>query len=147
MIGLFLFFVVLILIIIISGNNKQKKRQNEVKSAIMKVESAFELGEITQTHKDILLKKIKEDWQWLFDIDKKIQSFKLLKVRQTVLIQKYGYEIGGQLLNHQYWVGMSEQMLLDCKGNPDKIEREVLKTKTKTTYIYGNKSSGDYFVL
>ena len=49
------------------------------------------------------------------------------------------------MLNHEYWIGMTEEQLIDAKGQPDKIDLEQLKTKTKKIYIYGNKSSGDVF--
>ena len=45
------------------------------------------------------------------------------------------------------FVGMTEEMLVESVGNPTKIEEEVMKTKTKKTYIYGNKNSGDILVF
>lgn len=40
---------------------------------------------------------------------------------------------------------MTEEQLIDCKGEPTKIELDQLKTKTKRVFIYGNKISGDVF--
>jgi len=140
--------VVVILIIAVAGNNnKQAQTQTDIETAKSKVETAFASGDINETHRDILNRKIDSDWEWRLNIDKKIEAFKYLKQHQAALLEKYGEDIGSRLVNHQYWVGMTEEQLLDCKGNPDKIEKQVLKTKTKLTYIYGNKSSGDYFVL
>jgi hypothetical protein len=36
---------------------------------------------------------------------------------------------------------------LESFGEPDKIEIEELKTKTKKIFIYGNKTSGDVLVF
>lgn len=140
-------FIVIILLGGISESNKKAKAKAETELAKSKVDIAFNAGEITETQRDILLQKIDQDKQFRLGVDGKIAAFKRLLQQQAALIHKYGDEIGGRLVNHQYWIGMTEEQLLDCKGNPDKIEREVLKTKTKVIYIYGNKSSGDYFIL
>jgi hypothetical protein len=79
-------------------------------------------------------------------IDDKKKTAAIEAERQR-LIDKYGIDIATMLLNHQYFIGMTEEQLVDSKGKPNKIETEVLKTKSKATYIYGNKSSGDYFVF
>jgi len=63
------------------------------------------------------------------------------------LTDKYGMEIAERIINNEYWIGMTTEQLIDGKGRPSRIEEEILKTKTKTTYIYGNKNSGDYFVV
>jgi hypothetical protein len=70
-----------------------------------------------------------------------------LEARQNELTAKYGQDVMAKLMNHQTWIGMSKEQLLDSQGEPTKIETEILKTKTKETLIYGNKSSGDYFVV
>ncbi len=72
---------------------------------------------------------------------------KLLAKRKQLLISKYGVELGTKLNNYQFEVGMTEENIIDSNGNPTKIEVEVLKTKTKNIYIYGNKSSGNIFVF
>jgi hypothetical protein len=71
----------------------------------------------------------------------------LNRLKLEKLVNQYGVDIGLKLANQQYWVGMGVDLLLASKGKPTKIEKEVLKTKVKETYIYGNKSSGDYFVV
>ena len=100
-------------------------------------------GDINEAQRDVLIRVIDERSWGYWRIDTEIQEFK----REKALLQKYGEDIGSRLFNNQYWIGMTEEQLLDCKGKPNKIENQVLKTKTKKTYTYGNKSSGDYFVL
>lgn len=61
------------------------------------------------------------------------------------LNSKYSEQEVTKILNHEYWIGMTEEQLVDAKGKPSQIDLEQLKTKTKKIYIYGNKSSGDVF--
>lgn len=63
------------------------------------------------------------------------------------LIAKYGEAIGIKLYKGEYFLDMTPEQLIDSKGRPTDIQKEVMKTKTKVTYIYGNKSSGDVFIF
>lgn len=102
-----------------------------------------------------LLKKLKIDKYKQYnlnDIQNANSKYELKNIfkelqRSLTLLNKYGNEIGNSLINHEYFIGMTIEQLIDCKGNPTNIETEVLKTKTKITYIYGNKNSGDVFVF
>lgn len=67
--------------------------------------------------------------------------------RLKTMIAKYGEDKGYKIYNKQFYLGMSKEELKDSTGEPTKIEIEVLKTKTKEVWIYGNKSSGDVFVF
>ncbi len=143
--GIIIAIVIVIILLTSASSNKQKLA--EIENAKLKVETAFLAGEIIEEQRNILIEKIDLNSVWRQNIDEKIEAFKFIKKHQEALLQKYGEEIGSRLVNHQYWIGMTEEQLIECKGNPDKIEKQVLKTKTKLTYIYGNKSSGDYFVI
>lgn len=71
---------------------------------------------------------------------------KLLK--QWLIISTYEETVSKEniklILDGRYFVGMTEDMVIDSqRREPDKVEFEVLKTKTKKVFIYGNKSSGD----
>lgn len=81
------------------------------------------------------------------DFDSKLNSCIELNKRWHYILDKYGYEIAQKIIDHKYWIGMTKEQLIDAKGEPTKIETEQLKTKTKETFIYGYKSSGDYFVF
>jgi hypothetical protein len=52
-----------------------------------------------------------------------------------------------RMISDEYWHGMSEEQLLAMRGEPTKIESEMLKTKVNKFYIYGTKSAGDVFVF
>lgn len=68
--------------------------------------------------------------------------------RQIVYLRdKYGAEVASKLINEEFWIGMTAEQLVDSKGEPSSKEVEQLKTKVKETYVYGNKSRGDYFVI
>jgi hypothetical protein len=68
--------------------------------------------------------------------------------RRKSLISKYGLEKAMILLNQEFYLGMSKDEVLDAKNSePDIKETEVLKTKTKDIWVWGNKSSGDVFVF
>jgi len=68
-------------------------------------------------------------------------------IRQAELILKYGGDLAQKIIKKEYFLGMTPEHLVDSRGEPTKIETEVLKTKTKLIYIYGNKSSGDIFTF
>ncbi len=67
------------------------------------------------------------------------------KKRTDYLSSKYPEDEVIKIIKQEYWIGMTEEQLIESKGKPDKIDHEQLKTKTKKVYIYGNKSSGDVF--
>ena len=61
--------------------------------------------------------------------------------------EKYDREEVEKMIAGEYWHGMSEEQLLLMRGEPTKIESEMLKTKINKFYIYGTKSAGDVFVF
>lgn len=160
--------IILVVIFIVKNDNQQKqKKLEEQKKAIIanalqkavnnvlaekkiiheKIDLALNLNEIKESHKTIILSKLSSDTWRDYDFDKMIDVCKNLVSHENQIINKYGLEIGRKIINQDFWIGMTGEQLKDSKGEPDKIEREILKTKTKETYIYGNKSSGDYFVI
>lgn len=84
-------------------------------------------------------------FQHHFDI---LINAKLLEERYANLIKKYGQEKADKLFREKFEIGWTKDDILESKQRrPDHIETEVLKTKTKETWVYGNKSSGDVFVF
>lgn len=59
--------------------------------------------------------------------------------RKKELIGKYGEENGVRVYNGQIFLGMTKQMCIDAKGNPQKIN--------KTTTIYGTSEQWVYYGL
>lgn len=58
--------------------------------------------------------------------------------QRELIILKYGEEDGGRVANGQVWKGMSEDMLKDSWGTPDKIDKNVEKWGVFTQWYYGN---------
>lgn len=124
-----------------------QKLEEQKQSISNNIDFAFSFKEISEVHRIFLHNKLNSEWWPQYDFDKMIQKCKSLLNHENSLIDKYGKDTAQKLINQEYWIGMTDQQLIDSKGEPDKIEKEILKTKTKEIYIYGNKSSGDYFVI
>lgn len=68
--------------------------------------------------------------------------------RRKYLFEKYGEEKAIKLINEEFYIGMTKDEVLDAKNSKPNIEEtEVLKTKSKDIWVWGNKSSGDVFVF
>jgi uncharacterized protein YecT (DUF1311 family) len=57
--------------------------------------------------------------------------------RKRHLIAKYGHEIAAKIIAHQVWQGMTEEQLTDSWGSPVDVGREIIRTKVKETWKYG----------
>ncbi|WP_296246268.1 hypothetical protein [uncultured Stenotrophomonas sp.] len=53
-------------------------------------------------------------------------------------------EIVRLILAKKVWQGQTEEQLIDSWGRPDKIDRQVMKTKTKDTWKYGEIRKGQF---
>ncbi|NDK57375.1 DUF4236 domain-containing protein [Pontibacter fetidus] len=105
-------------------------------------------GLLSSEQKTLYASKIKDRNITIADLDAALEQARLTKARILDLQAKYGEEVASKLLQEAFWIGMTRQQVLEAKNRaPDKIEVEVMKTKTKETLVYGNKSSGDVFVL
>jgi hypothetical protein len=64
------------------------------------------------------------------------------------LARKYGFAISHALFNHEYFIGMTLEQLLEIKGEPEKTEAATTAKGEKKTFIYGSsKQRSDWFVL
>lgn len=59
-------------------------------------------------------------------------------VMYDFFVKKYGKEIGPRVFHGQVWKGMTEQMMLDGWGKPDKRETNKEKWGTYTQFYYGD---------
>jgi uncharacterized protein YecT (DUF1311 family) len=57
--------------------------------------------------------------------------------RKRLLIAKYGDAIAARILARQIWQGMTEEQLIESWGRPVEIGSEVMRTKTKQIWKYG----------
>jgi uncharacterized surface anchored protein len=124
---------------------EKKKNEYEINNILSDAHNSLQNGEINtenylELKQNIHNKGVK--WAQLY-MKQSILSMQLLQT----FISKYGAEKGVKLYHKQFFLGMTKEELIDSIGDPNKIETEVMKTKTKEIWIYGNKSSGDVFVF
>jgi hypothetical protein len=62
---------------------------------------------------------------------------KLILAKRDLYIAKYGEEDGINVSYGRVWKGMTEEMLMDSWGKPDKIEKNVEKWGVFTQWYYG----------
>ena len=71
--------------------------------------------------------------------EKTLDSLKQL-VKNSIsalYIQRYGKDYGTRVANGQVWKGMTDKMLRDSWGKPDKIDKNVEKWGVFTQWYYG----------
>lgn len=139
---------VLLLLYVANQDKKEKERALKLKeSCLLLIEDSYSKGEINENQKNDLLSKIENFPKEIYIIPNSIHQLKIKNQREKEILEKYGKEIGRKISNNEFWIGMTEEQLIDSRGTPTKIENQVLKTKTKTTMIYGTKSGGDVFII
>jgi hypothetical protein len=136
---MFIFLTLLVVFFVLLFIGKAETKYQVKK----KIKKAFESNLIYQKHFDLLINELDVHKINPLVVEPKIQLYQ----REKYIHDKYDNDTAIKILNHNYWIGMTEEQLIDCKGLPSKVEKEELKTKIKTTYIYGNKNSGDYFII
>jgi hypothetical protein len=129
----------------LSELQKERQREKNIEDFLKQNEAASASDEIA----DVDWREIKDnvnsmgiEWaKW------KLEEAKEIKARHNNLIKKYGADKADKIFREDFFIGMTKEELTDSKGQPTKVEEDVMKTKTKETWIYGNKSSGDVFVF
>ena len=85
------------------------------------------------TEKESLLADIDSLKNRLVEIEEECKS-----ARANQIIKKYGKKVGKQIVNGQVWKGMTERMLEDSWGKPDKITKNKEKWGLFTQWYYGD---------
>ena len=58
--------------------------------------------------------------------------------RKRILMAKYADKrIVAAIIDRKVWQGMTREMLIDSRGDPEEKDETIYKTKTKITYKYG----------
>lgn len=52
------------------------------------------------------------------------------------LIYLYGEDVAARILSHQVWQGMTEEQLLESRGSPADVGREIIRERTRETWKY-----------
>jgi hypothetical protein len=63
---------------------------------------------------------------------------KLTTAQRELYILKYGEEIGNKIANKQIWTGMTNEMVMESWGEPDRIDKNVEAWGTFTQWNYGD---------
>lgn len=110
--------------------------------------SQISFGQVNyQTEKDSLLQiKITLDKEMLTlkaeldSLKNYLASFdeKLNLKKTELMVLRYGKKFGTQVASGQIWKGMTEWMLKDSWGEPDKIKKNVEKWGVFTQWSYGD---------
>jgi hypothetical protein len=59
------------------------------------------------------------------------------KKRREALMAKYGdANIVDMIMRRMFWVGQTEQQLVDSLGRPNDVDQRVLRSKVKETWKY-----------
>lgn len=85
------------------------------------------------TEKESFLAEIDSLKNRLVEIEEECKS-----ARANQIIRKYGKKNGRQIINGQVWKGMTEKMLEDSWGKPDKITKNKEKWGLFTQWYYGD---------
>lgn len=164
-IGIGSIILLIILLAIISDRRKKSKRiKAEQQRIATEKEEKEQLAEAENRRKSQLLNELEQSFDRKEILEENytllksnfnsynsshlasiLTEAKSKKEKLDYLHSKYNVGEVNKILSHEYWIGMTEEQLIDAKGKPTQIDLEQLKTKTKKIYIYGNKSSGDVF--
>ena len=134
-------FILWVILDFVESNNQKQQRDkliNIIEQAI--IESGLEINSWDSIKKTCQ----HETLDYVQNVGKRINRLLIFTLKYQNILSESDLE---KLIDGDYFVGMTEEMVLESFGNPDKIEDEVLKTKTKRTYVYGNKNSGDVLVF
>ena len=69
--------------------------------------------------------------------DKYVKFLPMMSERRNKLTMKYGKIVADKLLIGRTWIDMTEEMLIDAKGRPDKIKETNTDKGVSKVYIYG----------
>ena len=61
----------------------------------------------------------------------------LTSAQRELYILKYGEEIGNKIAHKQIWTGMTDEMVRESWGEPDRIDKNVEPWGTFTQWYYG----------
>lgn len=124
-------FIILVLCSVSFFGQSEKKLSKERFSFL--IDSLSTRKSQLLTEKQSLLADIDSLKNRLVEIEEECKS-----ARANQIIKKYGKKVGKQIVNGQVWKGMTERMLEDSWGKPDKITKNKEKWGLFTQWYYGD---------
>ena len=122
-------FILLILSAITFAQQKPKLNRSQYNS---KLDSLLQLKEQLISQKTEINKSIDSLNEKSSKLDVDLQ-----KALKTVYAKRYGRKVGNRIINKQIWKGMTENMLRDSWGKPDRINKNIEKWGRFTQWLYG----------
>ena len=122
---------------------KQKKIENRLREIYMnKIPSLME--EVKSLPAQFLITNdIINDKTPFEDVESTYESLNSILNKYRPLVVKYDREMVGKIMMGYYWIGMSEENVIDMKGQPTNLETKIKKDIDIKVYVYGNKQTGD----
>jgi len=77
-------------------------------------------------------------------LSRRAESHRRRQHLEDLMLKYEDQSIVDAILNNEFWIGASDDMLRDSLGEPEDIDREVMKRKTKETWKYGRKRANQY---
>lgn len=77
------------------------------------------------------------------DVESTYESLNRILNRYRPIVVKYNREMATKIIQGYYWIGMTEENLIDMKGQPTNLETKIKKDVDVKVYVYGNKQTGD----
>jgi hypothetical protein len=77
------------------------------------------------------------------DIESAYEGLTRIVNKYRPLVAKYDRDMVHKIGMGYYWIGMTEENLIDMKGQPTKLESKIKKDVSIKVYVYGNKQTGD----
>ena len=124
-------FIILVSVSISLFAQSEKKISKERYNFL--TDSLLTQKSILLSEKESLIIEIDSLKNRLVEIEEECKS-----ARVNQLIRKYGKKVGRQIVNGQVWKGMTEKMLEDSWGKPDRITKNKEKWGLFTQWYYGN---------
>ena len=77
------------------------------------------------------------------DVESTYEGLNRILNKYRPLVVKYDRDMVGKISMGYYWIGMSEENLIDMKGQPTNLETKIKKDNDIIVSVYGNKQTGD----
>jgi|688.fasta_scaffold549684_1 hypothetical protein len=77
------------------------------------------------------------------DVESTYDSLERILSKYRPLMAKYDRNMVNKIGMGYYWIGMTEENLIDMKGQPTNLETKIKKDVNIKVYVYGNKQTGD----
>jgi len=99
----------------------------------------FKMDSLTLQKKELIkeIEKLKTDIDSLQNYIPELEQ-EIITANRELYILKYGEEIGLRIAYKQIWIGMTDEMVRDGWGEPDKINRNVEKWGVFEQWNYGS---------